>query len=212
MQRCGAGNGNGNGNNNAVITIQNDPTFLTCPPCEQRLPLPDTLLLNRLPPLAWLLTLNRLPASSTLHSCQPLNANTSEVLPRVDVGALASAPATGANSSSTGSNVQAASQGLPLQQAALALQVVMWTADMLWGCLAGQYYDPSQQLCITVQTCVANKPTPSPSPAGTSGAAGTAPATVADAAPASGASGVVTSTAGRRRLLLPWGQRLASFW
>lgn len=37
-----AGNGNGNGNNNAVITIQNDPTFLTCPPCEQRLPLPDS--------------------------------------------------------------------------------------------------------------------------------------------------------------------------
>ena len=29
-----AGNGNGNGNNNAIITIQNDPTFLTCPPCK----------------------------------------------------------------------------------------------------------------------------------------------------------------------------------
>ena len=80
---------------------------------------------------------------------------------------------------------------------------------MLWGCLAGQYYDPSQQLCITVQTCVANKPTPSPSPAVTSGAAGTAPATVAEAAPASGTNGVVTSTAGRRLLLEP---RLAPFW
>lgn len=37
MQSCDAGNGNGNGNNNAQIIIQNDPTFLTCPPCE-RLP------------------------------------------------------------------------------------------------------------------------------------------------------------------------------
>ncbi|CAL8468696.1 g8236 [Coccomyxa elongata] len=30
----GNGNGNGNGNNNAQITIQNDPAFLTCPPCQ----------------------------------------------------------------------------------------------------------------------------------------------------------------------------------
>lgn len=42
--------------------------------------------------------------------------------------ALASALATGANSSSFGSSAQAASQDLPLQQAALALQMVVWIA------------------------------------------------------------------------------------
>lgn len=162
MQRCGAGNGNGNGNNNAVITIQNDPTFLTCPPCEQRLPLPDTLLLNRLPPLAWLLTFNRLPASSTLHSCQPFNANTPEVLLRVGVGALASAPVTGANSSSTGSNVQAASQGLPLQQAALALQVVMWTADMLWDALQASTMTPASSCASPCRPAWPTSPRPPP--------------------------------------------------
>jgi hypothetical protein len=96
---------------------------------------------------------------------------------------------------------------------ALALQVVMWTPDMLWGCLAGQHYDPSKQLCITVQTCVASKPTSSPTPAVTSSAPGTTAASVAAAAPLSGASsGVVTSFVGRRRQLEPWGLRLGLFW
>ncbi len=70
---------------------------------------------------------------------------------------------------------------------------------------AGQYYDPAQQLCISVQACLATKPSPSPAP--TSGAA-TAPAVTA-ATPA--AAGTFTTTAGRK-LLDSWNQRLMPLW
>ncbi|CAL5221524.1 g3732 [Coccomyxa viridis] len=77
-------------------------------------------------------------------------------------------------------------------------------------CPPCQYYDPAQQLCISVQACLATKPSPSPAP--TSGAA-TAPAVTAPAVTAAtpAAAGTFTTTAGRK-LLESWGQHLMPLW
>ena len=73
---------------------------------------------------------------------------------------------------------------------------------------AGQYYDPAQQLCISVQACLATKPSPSPAPTGGAATAPLAPGVTA-ATPA--AAGTFTATAGRK-LLDSWGRSLMPIW